>query len=627
MKNWFLGVVALAMLSGCLAARPTQPSGDGGAGGAMGSSGGASGSAGGHGGGAGVDAGTKDAGSGGGPGGVTGAGGMATGGQLGLGGMGTGGNVSAGGATGAGGMLTSPVLSGTTSKDFSGVQVGSASAPFTWTIRNAAGAASTGPLTLNNSNPSEVTTTNNCTGPLLGGASCTIAVTFRPAYPAVRSALLTVTAGSGGSVTLSLTATGTVQVTVTTTGTGTVTSAPPGISCPGTCTASFSVSALTLQARTTNGSNSFFTAWSDPECPGPVADCFPNLTTGTTTIAATFSVLNANLIFGTVETYPATLGGTAPYDAACNSVATAGGINNSAGNAYIALISDDNSSAITRLGTARGWVRLDGKPFADTSAALFNNGKMFYPFAFLANGLTTSSTFLTGINAAGMPDTSPCNNWTLTTATTVPGFSVGSNLGGPGMWTEEYFGTCDRSDHLICMGKTNNATIAAPTPGTGRKIWLSSATFTPGAATTPDAVCQAARPSGVTTAAALIATTKKAASTILVPTTSYYRADGVLVGTGAALAALGYASLDSTVSSGIWVAENGTYFSSNPVVWTGSSNLNAVGTTGSTCGDWTDPNQDGGQFGAPWGNYFLWAWGTVSPCLPANHLYCVQTAP
>ena len=84
------------------------------------------------------------------------------------------------GGTGAGGMMVATALSGTTTKDFASVQLGVASPSFTWTIRNATGAATTGTLSLTNSDPGEVTTTNNCTGALAGGASCTVAVTFRP---------------------------------------------------------------------------------------------------------------------------------------------------------------------------------------------------------------------------------------------------------------------------------------------------------------------------------------------------------------------------------------------------------------------------------------------------------------
>jgi len=614
MRSGLFCVVIMAALSGCLAPRPTNNSEDGG--GASGSGGAGGGSTGGgHDGGAGT-------------GGASGAGGASgTGGHLGSGGAAAGG-AGMGGSTGAGGMvLGAPTISGATTKDFSNVPVGTASAPFSWVIRNATGAASTGFLEFENDDAQEVSFDNGCTAPLAGGASCTVSVTFTPHTTGPRTGTLIVSAFPGGSITLVMSATGTTQVTVTTVGTGTVTSVPAGISCPGTCSATFGVQSLMFQARTTNGSNSVFSSWSDAACPGLVRDCNRGLSTATFAITATFATMNANLIFGTKQAYATSLGGAAPYDAACNTAATAAGINTSAGTGYIAWLSGQTSSAASRLGNASGWVRLDGLPFAATQAGLLTNHQVFYPFQFLDDGSPAGFTsFATGTNPDGTANiNSDCNNWTSVSNSL--GAVGGTADGGPNEWSGSISVVCGQAVSLICMGITKTATVTVPAPGTGRKIWLSNTLFTPSTSTTPDLACQTGRPAGVTSGAALIATTMSTtADTVLVPATSYYRHDGAFVGTGNDLIAAGNSSF-TQLSTGIWQTGDGKY-PVDSTAWTGSSAIQTVGTLATTCGNWTDPNQFGdfGSFLATLDNFWISS-VAPAPCSNALRLYCVQTVP
>jgi hypothetical protein len=522
-------------------------------------------------------------------------------------------------------VLAAPALSGTTVKDFSNVPLGTASPSFTWTIRNAAGASSTGALSLSNSDPPEVAVNNGCTGVLAGGASCTVSVTFTPTAPGTRSATIVVSAQPGGSVMLSLTATGTTQVTVTTVGKGTVTSVPAGIVCPGTCSATFTVPSVTLQARTTNGSSSFFTGWSDPSCKGPFHDCTKPLTAATLPITATFSAMNANLIFGTVQTFPTNLGGTAPYDAACNSAATAAGINTSAGTGYIAWLSGSGSNAGDRLSNARGWVRLDGRPFTDTKTGLLTNHQIFYPFLFLEDGSTTSFAFPTATNADGTASPATCNNWTsLDTTTNVTGTIADA---GPVGWVQGASVFCGSMSPLICMGITQNAVVTVPAPGPGRKLWVSSTPFIPNSSTTPNSLCQSVLPTGVSGAAALIATTTTRAADLVVPTTSYYRPDGAFIGTGADVIMSGQRQLGyPTLTSGVWETVGGSY-PLDMIAWTGSSAINTVGSVADTCGNWTDPTLVTGIQGLQFQllSYF-WMFSPFR-CGTSAWIYCVQTAP
>ena len=69
-----------------------------------------------------------------------------------------------------------------------------------------------------------------------------------------------------------------------------------------------------------------------------------------------------NLVFVTSTTYRGDLGGLQAADARCRERARAANLRGT----FVALLSSSTVDARTRLGTARGWVRTDGRPFADT---------------------------------------------------------------------------------------------------------------------------------------------------------------------------------------------------------------------------------------------------------------------
>ena len=424
-----------------------------------------------------------------------------------------------------------------------------------------------------------------------------------------------------------ITAVGQSTLTVTTTGTGTVTSVPAGISCPGTCSAAFSEGSVTLQARTTNGSNSFFSGWSDPACSGPDRACVETLTHGTNSVTAAFQLMPANLIFLTSATFPTNLGSAIAYDSVCNTAASAAGINVIAGNGYVAVTSDTTSNAVARLGAARGWMRMDGEPFADTLTTLFKNNQVFYPIKFDELGHPHGTEpIATGTSFGGTYSGSACNDWTDGTGSTL--VSIGNPNGGPLDWINWNTEGCTPWP-FICMGVTKNGAVGVGTVQ-GRRIWVSPTAFTPNATTTPDSVCQGDRPAGVTTAMAFISTTKRTAAALLDPATSYYRPDNVFVGTGATILLNSAVGAASQLTSGIWQSGDGTYDTIGAHgVWVGSTTPTDLGTTASTCADWTDPNQLGGMVGdftlstSYWWNLF----GANVRCSYPESIYCVQTAP
>lgn len=500
-------------------------------------------------------------------------------------------------------------------KNFGSLEVGVSSAPLTLTFTNT-GDVATGAITATAS--SELVVGAGCAS-LAPLASCMVQVSFKPANIGPRTAMLTLAGAAGGTVSFYAKALGMHRLTVSRPGTsaGRVTSSPAGIDCSAaggaTCSALFADGQVVLSARTTNGSNAFFSGWSGGGCTGPGVDCQVNFI-ATTTVVATFSPMANNLIFETHEQFPTTLGSATAYDAKCNLVATAAGLNNLAGTGYIAYVSSPASLATTRLGSARGWVRLDGRPFADTQASIFNTQQIFNPIAFDETGAPAGQgPPLTGTQSGGQLGES-CSGWTSTAGT----FIQGNVYGGPYVWGGVGPGVagCALAGPLFCMGITKTAAVA-PQVTAGRKIWLSSTDFIPGSGSTPDQKCQADRAAGVTTAIAFIAYTTKSAGSLLAPTQKYVRPDGTLVGTGAELGA------SANLESGIWQSAGGTYEFNGPM--TGSTAVSALGTA--TCGDWTSTVGTNSSGAANYTNDSIWWTGYAYPCSSGGRLYCVQTVP
>jgi hypothetical protein len=529
--------------------------------------------------------------------------------------------------------LAPAMLVGTpTTTDLGNLETGVASSAVTWTIKNT-GDVTSSALSFTNGNPSEIgITSNTCTAPLAKNATCAIMFTFKPAAGGARSGRLTISATTGGMATLDVTATGLYRITVSTVGTGTVTSVPAGIACGATCTGLFAPGSITLQARPTNGSAFRFASWGGAiasGCPGVFHDCTFTLA-ASTTASATFTQLGNNLIFASRAAFLPNLGSAQAYDAKCNAAATAAGINDAAGAAYVALTSSSTSLATSRLGSARGWVRMDGRPFVDTLAALFSfvdpiinpilfdeNGSSSWPSSgpFLMTGTNYNGAFSTGYN---------CADWTSLASTDL--MNGGRVTVGPESAFTGGNSLCSfQAMNLICMGKTRTAP-APPIVTTGKKIWVTSGFFAVGAGQTPDGMCQADLPAGVTTAAALIGYTTRAPAARLNLTANYVRVDGTLVGTGAEL--VDSAAGNSRLESGIWQHSDGTYDVSNGV-WTGAPSLSDVGSATQTCNDWTDATGTTPIVGeSVTVDRAWWLAPNPNPCSYAFYgLFCVQLTP
>lgn len=368
---------------------------------------------------------------------------------------------------------------------------------------------------------------------------------------------------------------------------------------------------VTLVARPQNGSGYFFSGWSGA-CAGPARTCIVTMSQARS-VTAIFSPIDRNLAFVSSATFATTLGGAQLYDSQCNSLATAAGINDVTGNAFVAWMSDATSNARARLGaSARGWVRMDGRPFADTQSDLFSNNVVFHPIRLDENGTDPGRQLvLTGANNDSATG-NHCNGWTGS------GFmTTGNAASGPYGWTLSSSNTpCAATGRIYCLMKTKSLALAI-SPAPGKRIYLSGA-FTPDGATTPNFRCDLDKPAGAGTVRALIATPLSAASSVLTPSQTYVRPDGVVVGTGAQLTAGGL------LTSGIWQTGGGAYIGSLQGVWTGHTSLTGFGTTASTCGNWTSTAGSGTTGTASSTDTLWWNSASLSCSTAAIRLFCVE---
>jgi len=331
-----------------------------------------------------------------------------------------------------------------------------------------------------------------------------------------------------------------------------------------------------------------------------------------------------NIVFVTSIAYDGNLGGLVGADQKCQARAEAAGLPK---NTYKAWLSTPSVNAIDRLGGARGWVRVDGKPFADTKADIVA-GKIFYPPRVdeLGNYDDTpyGSPVWTGTGSDGTliwsGDT--CSEWT-SSSTTANGY-IGDNDSVAGVFTSLGMSGCNATRRLYCFG-INNATSVAVKPVTGRIAFVTKdALILSGGLASADQKCmdeaQAAGLSG--TFKALLATNSaSAASRFSVSGQPWVRRDGVAIApTAADLFSAKF--LDSAIN----LSADGLQYFGYDVVWNGAWIPIEAGTSDTTCNNWTSSSPDdtaanGISCFTYQGKFFANYYGR---CNTPYHLYCLQ---
>jgi hypothetical protein len=311
------------------------------------------------------------------------------------------------------------------------------------------------------------------------------------------------------------------------------------------------------------------------------------------------------------------LGGLAGADALCQQLASAAGIGD---NTYRAWLSTSTVNAKDRLGTARGWVRRDGVPFADTQADLLATGAM-YPPMLDENGVPWTNFTLpyvvTATDSSGMLVNGPantCSDWT-DTAGGGPGygtpFSRGLGwTGGIGVLT-----SCDAATHIFCFGIDRQVAVVAPTVP-GRRAFITASTFDPttGIAGADTACANDATAANLTGSyRALLATpTASARSRFVTTGAPWYRLDGVEV--TADLATM-LAPLATTATAD---------YGAGQFPFTGASDPGQPGLSATTCAGWTSKlSTDHGEVGNAASVASWFGVATVS-CDVGGGVYCFE---
>ena len=431
-------------------------------------------------------------------------------------------------------------------------------------------------------------TQSTCTLTLAGNTTVTAAF-----LPATQDLMLS-TSGLGGA-------------------SGTITTSPPGAGCGTGCRRFATGTPVTLTASPTAGY--YLSAWS--------GDCLGNGLTCQLTMnaahAAAAQYAPANRAFVTSGTFwPDPANPAAWANMTCQSVAQGAGLPGH----YVAWLDNVPTDWAARLGNASGWLRTDGKPFAASKAQLLAQHSL-YPLDVDEHGaaLPVDTPVLSGSNGAN------CTNWTVTNPSAI--YASGQAGGG---WQQAAwllwvaYGACGTPAHLYCFGTDYNVNLTYPR-ATGRTAFAAS-TATMGGLTSLDQLCATrATAAGLTgTYHALAATTTTtAASRFSTSGAPWVRTDGIaLVASAGDLfnptGPVMTAPLDIDETQG--VAHNN---SSTFVVAVGAPNLLAVGTSASTCANWTDSTTPSGlSYGQSSFSNALMAHAGDILCSWPMGVYCLQ---
>jgi len=322
-----------------------------------------------------------------------------------------------------------------------------------------------------------------------------------------------------------------------------------------------------------------------------------------------------NLVFVTSQKVaPASLGGVAAGDALCNSLAHAAGHPEH----YVAWLSSSAASATARIGTtARGWVRADGKPFADTLVDIAQD-RVWYPLRLTESGDDVTSSGLdsdlvvaTGTDQNGAASINTCDDYT----NPAKGIESGLADDSPYGWGWYMGDGCNMPARLYCFGVDHSAPVAL-TPESTRHAFVSVNDLTSGggvAGFDADCASEAAMAQLPGTYHAAVATTSQPALGRFTTGVPWVRADGVTVidANGALVA-----PIELNAGGGI---EGST------VAWCGASSLitKAPGSAAS-CFDWTRTDTTQGLTGNITRSGTEAFGGIPNNCNIAIRVYCLQ---
>jgi hypothetical protein len=341
----------------------------------------------------------------------------------------------------------------------------------------------------------------------------------------------------------------------------------------------------------------------------------PGDDSGITLNGDTISAIASNLVFVTsTSKLGGAYGGLAGGDAECQARAMAQGFPGT----YVAYLSTSTVNAVDRLGSARGWSRLDGLPVFDTVADIKVDA-MFYPPELddLGRVVALGVRVAAGTALNGIASGQDCAGWTSTAGMVNGGTASGTQ------WVNTFYGaSCAVAYPIYCFGVDRAVPTMPPVIASRRAFLTQGQWMSGGGISSADAFCQGeASTAGLpgTYLALLATTTASAISRFDLSGPPWVRLDNTALAASNAGFAAGneLAALDTTTALTHVFA----------LVVTGASSPDAPGTTALTCADWTAKNpsqrwQQGNSSDV--GTLFFSNGGGVSTCNNAGNLYCLQ---
>ena len=286
---------------------------------------------------------------------------------------------------------------------------------------------------------------------------------------------------------------------------------------------------------------------------------------------------------------------------------------------YVAYLSTSTTSARSRLGNARGFVRYDRKPVADT-ADDFATGQLRYPITYAINGTVSKVNVVTASTKLGTYDAAhSCSGFTDFVAGEI---ACGSANGGGALFESFNSTSCNTQPAFYCVQTDYQMALAAPSiPANAHRTFVTTnSSVAAGSLGAYDQQCSSeAASAGLpgTYVAYLPTGATTAASRITNDGGPVVRPDGVVV----AATTQDFANL--VWASPLDVVATGAAIVGNESLVVGASTPGSTSST--TCSNWSSSN---GAF-STLATSLNYAWttpaaGMISCGTSGVHVICVQ---
>ncbi|MBL0218619.1 MAG: hypothetical protein IPQ07_32665 [Myxococcales bacterium] len=352
-------------------------------------------------------------------------------------------------------------------------------------------------------------------------------------------------------------------------GTGTIVG-PAGFTCSAARCEAVVTPGTAMWLRAVPANDAWFAGWTGL-CGGNLSCTFDATTS--LTLQAEFAPI-PNRVFVTSIGTNGAIGGIAGADALCAARATAGGLS---GN-FIAFLSDSTTNSVNRISSSRGWIRIDGAPFADAPTAFASGNLVFPPRLDEYGNDVGSDQVFTGINA-GSVTANTCLDWTSSSATE---YGFGALTQFASRLTSGWDQTCDSSARLLCVEVGRIVPVEIHPDTTTKQAFATTGTWTPGNGRgSADALC-ASEASGAGLSGSFLAALATSTETIasrFSASAQYHRVDGVRLFDGPGLLSADFLDVPPELDARGDRVEND--------YWTGATRFNKVAAGTDSCNDWS----------------------------------------